>query len=529
MTEPPRAPSQVLRLPALAWILAAAALAAAYVAFRSGVDFSAAQIWSRPEYSHGLVIPFIAAFLVWQHRDWLERTPFPGAWSGVVVLLCALALNAMGQLASLYMLQRYAALAALYGLALALVGGRVFRRLWAPLLVLLFMIPLPEVLYGNLSAQLQLLSSRAGVWVIRQFGISVFLEGNVIDLGRMQLQVAEACSGLRYLFPLMTLGFIAAYFFKAAFWKRLVVFLSSIPITVAMNSLRIGLIGVSVEYWGQRMAEGVLHDFEGWVVFMASGALMLLEIVLLSRIGRDRRPWRQVFGVELPPPVPRSARIVQRPVPSSFLVAVAVLVAAAAMARLLPERQDAVPARRQFVDFPMTLAGRTGAREPIESIYLETLQLDDYLLANFAPAAVGDVPVNLYVAWYDTQRAGRVTHSPGACLPAGGWNIEHLAQVDLPGVRIDGHAVRVNRAIIRRGDARQLVYYFFKQRQHVVTGEYRVNWFLFWDALTQNRTDGGLIRFVTLLVPGEPEAAADARLTAFATAASAALGPYVPD
>jgi exosortase D (VPLPA-CTERM-specific) len=529
MTEPPRAPSQVLRLPALAWILAAVALAAGYVAFRSGVDFSAAQIWNRPEYSHGLVIPFIAAFLVWQHRDWLERTPFPGAWAGVIVLLCAVAMNAMGQLASLFMLQRYAALGAMYGLVLALVGGRVFRRLWVPLLVLLFMIPLPEALYGNLSAQLQLLSSRAGVWVIRLFGISVFLEGNVIDLGRMQLQVAEACSGLRYLFPLMTLGFIAAYFFKAALWKRLIVFLSSIPITVAMNSLRIGLIGVSVEYWGLQMAEGVLHDFEGWVVFMASGALMLLEIALLSRIGRDRRPWRQVFGVELPPPVPRGAKVVPRPLPRSFLAAVFVLLAAAAMAQLLPERREAVPVRRQLLDFPMTIAGRVGAREAIDIPSLEILQLDDYLLADFGPTQAGDVPVNLYVAWYDTQRAGRVAHSPSTCLPAGGWAVQQFAQVGLPGVQIDGHAVRVNRAIIRRGGARQLVYYFFKQRQHVVTGEYAVNWYMFWDALTRNRTDGALIRLVTPLSGDETEVAADARLTAFAAAASAELGPYVPD
>jgi exosortase D (VPLPA-CTERM-specific) len=528
MTEPPRVPPQVLRLPAIAWILAAVALAAGYVAFRTGVNLTAGWIWTRPEYSQGLVIPFIAASLVWQQRDWLERTPFPGAWSGLVVLLFAIALNAVGQLGGLFA-QQYAALVAIGGLVLALVGWRVFRRLWVPLLVLLFMIPLPDFLYQNLSAQLQLLSSRAGVWVIRLFGISVYLEGNVIDLGRMQLQVAEACSGLRYLFPLMTIGFIAAYFFKAAFWKRLFVFLSSIPITVAMNSLRIGLIGVSVEYWGLRMAQGVLHDFEGWVVFMVSGAVMLLEIVLLARIGRDRRPWRQVFGVELPPPVPRGAKFVQRPLPRSFLAAVLVLLAAAAMAQLLPERQDVVPARRQFVDFPMTIAGRAGTREAIDKPSLEMLQLDDYLLANYSSAGTGDALMNLYVAWYDTQRAGRSTHSPSGCLPAGGWAVSQFTQVDLPGVRFDGHPVRVNRAVISRANARELVYYFFKQRQRVLTGEQVVKWFLFWDGLTQNRTDGALIRFITPLADGESLVAADARLTAFAAAASAELGPYVPD
>ncbi len=519
----------ILRLPVTGWILALVALAAGYVAFRTGVDYTAIQIWDRPEYSHGLIIPFIAAFLAWQHRDWLERQPFRGSWWGVVLLAGAILLNVVGQLASMYLLQRYAALLAFYGLVLALTGGRPFRRLWVALLILLFLIPLPDALYGSLSTKLQLISSRLGVAVIRLFGISVFLEGNVIDLGALQLQVAEACSGLRYLFPLMTLGFIAAYFFKAAFWKRLLVFLSSIPITVAMNSLRIGLIGVTVEYWGRGMAEGVLHDFEGWVVFMASGALMLAEIALLARLGRDRRPWRQVFGVELPPPVPEGVRVEPRALPRSLHVAVVVLLGAAALQQLLPHRGEAVPAHRALIDFPMTLAGRTGVRESIDTIYLDTLQLDDYLLANYARAGSDEPPVNFYVAWYDSQRTGHVTHSPAACLPAGGWAIERMVQVDLPGVRISGHPVRVNRAVIRHGDARQLVYYFFKQRRHVVTGEYAINWYLFWDSLTRNRSDGALIRLVTPLATGEAESAADARLTDFARVALAGLGDYVPD
>ena len=151
--------------------------------------------------------------------------------------------------------------------------------------MLFFTIPLPKFLYNNLSSQLQLISSEIGVWFIRLFDISVYLEGNVIDLGNYKLQVVEACSGLRYLFPLMTLGFIAAYFFKGAFWKRAIIFLSSIPITVLMNSLRIGMIGVTVEYWGVAAAEGLLHDFEGWVVFMACTAVLVLEMWVLAHVG----------------------------------------------------------------------------------------------------------------------------------------------------------------------------------------------------------------------------------------------------
>src|SRR6266446_2408619 len=162
MTAAPGAATQILRLPALAWVLAALGLAAGYVTFRNGVDLWAGWIWTRPEYSQGLVIPFIAAFLVWQQRDWLEMTPFPGAWSGVVVLLFAIALDAVGHLGGLFA-QQYAALVALGGLVFSLVGTRVFRRLWVALFILLFMIPLPDFLYQDLSAQLQLLSSRAGV------------------------------------------------------------------------------------------------------------------------------------------------------------------------------------------------------------------------------------------------------------------------------------------------------------------------------------------------------------------------------
>ena len=108
-----------------------------------------------------------------------------------------------------------------YGLVLALVGWqRAFGSSRVPLAILLFMIPLPKFLLQNFSAQLQLISSQIGVWFIRLFGISVFVEGNVIDLGGYKLQVAEACDGLRYLFPLMTLGFIMAYLFKVEMWKR---------------------------------------------------------------------------------------------------------------------------------------------------------------------------------------------------------------------------------------------------------------------------------------------------------------------
>ncbi len=517
----------LLRTPLRLWILLCVGPAAGYVVFRTGVDFSARWIWDRPEYGHGLFIPFVSAFLIWQQRDKLERMAFPGSWLGVAVLMLGVALNVLGHFATLFIVQQYAVVVAIYGLALSLLGGAAFRRIWVALLLLLFMIPLPEFLFQNLSAKLQLISSAIGVWVIRLFGISVYLEGNVIDLGIYQLQVAEACDGLRYLFPLMTLGFIMGYFFRAPLWKRALVFLSSIPITILMNSLRIGVIGVTVQHWGIGKAEGFLHEFQGWVIFMACLGVMMLEVVLLSKTGAHRRPWREVFGLDWPAPTPPTAGTTERAVPGSLVAAVTVLMAAAVLGPMLPEMHEQIPARHSFMEFSASGPGWTLHRQSLEPVYLDELKLDDYLLGDVV--TVGGPPINLYVAWYDSQRAGHSTHTPRTCLPGGGWDVVSFAQRDLPVDHMYGQPLRVNRALISRQGQRQLVYYWFAQRGRVLTNEYAVKWFLFVDAIRRNRSDGALVRLTVLVRDGDSLDEVDARLSNLAGKLAPALEAYIPD
>jgi exosortase D (VPLPA-CTERM-specific) len=517
----------VFRLTPLAWILLAVALAAAVLAVKTGLAQMLGWWLNRPEYSHGIIIPFVAAFLVWQRRDQIERMPFTGSWAGLLLVLFGAALGAVGKISALFTIEDYSALITLYGLVLALTGWKVFRLVWIPLLILIFMVPLPEFLYQNFSAELQLLSSQIGVWFMRLFGVSVYLEGNVIDLGVYKLQVAEACDGLRYLFPLMTIGFLIAYFFKAALWKRVLLFLSSIPITILMNSFRVGTIGVMVEHWGVRMAEGFLHEFQGWVVFMVSGALLMLEMILLARIGTASRPWREEFGLEFPAPTPKVPPAVARPVPASLYASAAMLIVVATGSLSLPERAESSPQRTSFGEYPNTVDGWTGRREALEAIYLDALMLDDYYLANFTRGT--EPAINYYIAWYDSQRAGRSAHSPRSCLPGGGWQIKSLTQRALPGVRAGRDALRVNRVLIQLGMQRELVYYWFQQRGRVITNEYVAKWYLFWDALTRNRTDGALVRLVVALPPGGTATAADRELTEFAAAAAPALASYIPD
>jgi exosortase D (VPLPA-CTERM-specific) len=479
-----------------------------------------------PEYSHGLLIPSIALFLLWQQKDRLEQFAFPGSWWGVALIALGGALLVLGQLATIYTLIQYAYLVTLFGLALALTGPTGFRLLFMPLFVLVFMIPLPPFVLSNLSTKLQLLSSQLGVWFIRLFDISVFVEGNVIDLGGYKLQVAEACDGLRYLFPLMTLGFLMAYFYKGALWKRVLLFLSSVPITVIMNSFRVGTIGVMVEHWGIAMAEGFLHEFQGWAVFMASAGLMLGEIAALNRIGHESGHWRQLFGVEFPAASPRDARVERRRVPATFVAAIGLIVIFAVIMQLTPRPAEIFPRRTTFAEYPMELGRWIGRRESMDGVYLDALKLDDYLLADYS---AGGQPVNLYIAYYDSQRKGEAVHSPRSCLPGGGWQLRDFDQRTIDGIEINGQALQVNRTLIELGDQRQLVYYWFQQRGRVVTNEFAVKWYLFWDALTRHRTDGALVRLITTLPPSSDEVDADHRLVDLAAQIAPTLTRYVPN
>lgn len=525
--EPTNAASAVWRL---SWGPIAAALAiglASLWPFWDGLRIMWGSWIDSAEYSHGLLIPPIAAFLVWQQKDRLERMPFAGNWWGVGIIALGGALLVLGQLGTVYVIVQYAYVITLYGLILSFVGWPAFRLIAAPLLILLFMIPLPQFVLANLSTKLQLLSSQLGVFFMRVFGISVYLEGNVIDLGGYKLQVADACSGLRYLFPLMTLGFLMAYFYKGALWKRVVLFLSSIPITVLMNSIRVGAIGVMVEHWGIAMAEGFLHEFQGWMIFMICAAIMLGESVLLTRIGHETGNWRQLFGVEFPAPTPRGALVHKRRLPHSFIAACAVLVIFVGVTQVLPRPAEIYPKRASFDEFPMDWPPWKGRKSSMEGVYGDVLKLDDYLLADFTSGP--GQSVNLYIAYYNSQRKGEAVHSPRSCLPGGGWQLRDFGQRTLDDIKINGNSLRINRTLIELGDQRELVYYWFEQRGRVITNEFAVKWYLFWDALTRNRTDGALVRLITILPPGGDEAAADHRLVDLAARIVPTLARYIPD
>ena len=471
--------------------------------------------WSKQEeYSHGYMIPLVALFLFWQKLPALIALDWKPAWACVALMLLAVFGWCLGELSSLYIIVHYAIILALGALVLGIFGWDGLKISWASIVYLAFMIPLPSFIYQGLSASLQLWSTELGVWFIRLFDISVYVSGNVIDLGVYQLQVVEACSGLTYLFPLMSFGFLIGYLYRGPLWQRCLIFVSTVPITIVMNSFRIGVIGITVKYWGTEMAEGFLHAFEGWFVFMACLALLFLEVWILSRLLKDKTPVLDLL--DFTHPSVQQIRETQPGVRNTrgpLIALVLVLIAALPLTLMTKERTELVPERRTFAYFPLVKGGWMGRESAIEERILDRLDLTDYIKADYRRSSDG-YPVELYIAYYDSQRKGSSIHSPRACIPGGGWKI---SQLDKHQLHIDGPGdpLVVNRLVIAKGQSRQLVYYWFAQRGRIISNEYLAKFYLFWDALVMKRSDGALVRVITMVPEGQELAEADQRLQDF--------------
>ena len=515
------------------WVLLSSGIAIALLGYiYAGSLVFLYDQWGSQDYSHGLFVPLISLLLIWQARHRIAVAGFGSSWWGLAVISAGLFLYAIGEFATLFVLQHVSLWMVIVGLAIALVGVPGARAMAFPLSYLLTSIPLPTFLYASLSSRLQLWSSALGVGWLQFIGVTAFREGNVIDLGPVQLQVVEACSGIRYLFPLASLALLCAYLFKDRMWKRVLLVLSSIPISILVNGFRIGMIGVLVEWYGEGAAEGFSHLFEGWVLFMASLGLLILEMWLLAKIGPkedrssllSRFTWSDPLTPNLVPLTPNSNRRFPSP---AYLFSVALLVPVAFASTVMVEREDISPPRAIFVDFPMKFEGWLGTSLTLEKQYIDTLRFDDYLLADYRSG--NGQPVNLYAAYYKSQRKGQSAHSPQSCLPGGGWEISSLNGMDLSADSGMVRSLHVNRALIQKGGQKQIVLYWFKQRDRIITNEYLVKLFLFWDGLSRGRTDGALVRIASLVGPGETEDVVDQRLRQFVSTIEPELIRYVPD
>jgi len=506
------------------WGLVALNLALLFFAFR---DSAAATIdtWlTSDEYNFGPIVPPIVALMIWRDLRRSDR-PLTGGWPGVALVVIGLLLGILEFLTHTRFPGQLGLFIAAIGVIVAWQGSPRSRAIWPALVFLLFGLPMAAGVQTSLTSFLQLISSQGAVAILRAVSITVLREGNIIDLGAIKLEVAEACSGLRYLFPLASFAFLSAYIFVAPRGAKMLVFLSSVPITIAMNIFRIALTGVLVEYFGVEAAQGFFHAFEGWAVYCLCLVLLFAEMKLLCLVTSGGRSLVRRLDFELPKRSGPRSTAAARPAMPSVLVAgliVAVIVAELAVGT----RSEAALTRVPFSLFPHQIAEWNGVEAPVDEQSLRTLKATDYLSLNYVKP--DGAYVNTWIAYYDAQYSGAAAHSPQVCIPGGGWEIESIEQRALP---IDTGAastvVQINRLIIRQGNERSLVYYWFIEGGEPVAQETWAKLLLLKNAVLHNRRDGALIRFVTP-IEGTDASMADKRLSAFIDQIAPLLREYLP-
>ncbi len=223
-----------------------------------------------PDFSHGFLVPFFAAFLVWDRRKVLGAVPLRQSWAGIPLIVFALAILFVGVYGAELFSSRLSFILLTAGLIWTFFGSRMLRELWFPLAVLLLAIPIPAILFNRITFPLQLMASEVASNVLPMLGVPVLRDGNVIQLPIMRLEVAEACSGIRSLMSLFTLSVFYGYFTERTTARRWILALASIPIAVTANVARIVGTGLCVQYWDPSKAVGFFHEFSGWVMFLVS-------------------------------------------------------------------------------------------------------------------------------------------------------------------------------------------------------------------------------------------------------------------
>jgi exosortase len=235
-------------------------------------------------YSHGIIILPLAAYFAWERRRQLaDSGAAPSLWGFGVVAL-GLAMLLAGTLGAELFLTRVSFLVTLTGGIIVALGWPAVRTLAFPLGFLLLMIPIPAIIFNQIAFPLQLVASQVGEAGMNAAGVPVLREGNVMILAHTTLEVAEACSGIRSLISLLTLGILFGYFTDPRASVRIGIALATVPIAIVTNGLRVAGTGILAHFFGEEAAQGFFHTFSGWIVFIVAFLIMFVMARLLVRL-----------------------------------------------------------------------------------------------------------------------------------------------------------------------------------------------------------------------------------------------------
>jgi exosortase D (VPLPA-CTERM-specific) len=485
-------------------------IGAALLLFYSQTLHGLWKLWiSDPDYSFALVIPFVSAYIIWKKRKIIAAMPVKPSWRGGIFVFLFLIVSIYGILGSSPSVVRCALPLMILSITLFCYGWQRFTVLLYPFSLLLFMIPLPTLLQTKIGVPLKYLSTKLGEIMLRAVGVSVYVEGNIIDLGVTQLQVVDACSGLRYILPLLGLGVIFVYFFEKTRWKKILLVLITIPISILANGLRIGITGYLAQHYGLKAAEGFFHGFSGWLIFVFAIVLLISAYMLLRWAARS-----DSVG-QFNRPLPNSALRIKAS--ESNKIPVAITCIALLVGGLLNFTTAALPPvsiQNGFSAFPLILKNWHGRMETMDARIIELSGAEEAFNATYL-SPDGEI-VSLYMGYRSSPftESENFFHSPNVCLPSLGWKTLESENRIITEVPAFGE-IKVRKMLIEKMGLRQLVYYWFQTKKHV-SADVNINRFhLTLHALFKDNTHDLFIRPISPLQPTESVTDAEKRLDRF--------------
>ncbi|MGX9353142.1 VPLPA-CTERM-specific exosortase XrtD [Shimia sp. W99] len=474
--------------------------------FRDGFDVLL-DAWSKPEYSHGPLIPVLSALMFLRELKLYPPQPGPkdGRWQGLLVVVLSIVIASMGRIFNADSLTAYAIIVWVGGVLLISFGWQTGKHFWPPVLHLVFMLPLPGMLYYEVSAFLQLVSSELGVWFLRLANVPVYLDGNIIDLGVIKLHVAEACSGLRYLFPILSFSYVFAFLYQGPRWHKALLLIAAAPIAVLMNSLRIAMAGILMQRFGAEWLEGFTHFFEGWVIFMCSVLLLFGIAWVLLKLNPRKMKLTEALDLDTEGWLPQIARLklVQ---PSPALIAAALLmIISVGTWPLVPDREPVAPERYDFALFPSQIGDwrQFGDERKFSPAVEKTLAADDYLAVQFSQSPSAP-KLDFFSAWYRDLSADGVQHTPEICLPGAGWEIAKVERVDISGELGLQYPFAINQVIIQKNEERMLVYYWFTHMGRAMPRNSSAKLSVLTRGVIAGRLDGAIVRLISPIKKDQP-------------------------
>ncbi len=454
--------------------------------------------WNDPDYSHGLLVPFISLYFVWDRRANLQKLFHRPDYRGFFLLVSGVALLTLGNAGSELFLMRISLIISISGLLITFLGLPTFKALLFPIGFLFFMIPLPAIVFNAVAFPLQLFAAQTAAFCLQIVKIPVLREGNLIYLASSIMDVTEACSGIRSLMTLSALGTLFAYITQKTTLKRVLLMLSTIPIAILSNAFRVTGTGILAQYVGEEAAEGFYHTFTGWLVFVSAFLMMISLAYIFSKFPDKILPQKVS---EVRAPLSQKARPIWTSLVFSALVLfVGIYVNGTVLLRIQP-----VSLKASLSGLPLQIDQWSGNDHPFEEKTVKVLGVTDYINRLYTTGDSPDESNNalwLYAGFYESQRSGATYHSPKNCLPGSGWEIVEIEDLSLPMDSALGVTTQqvINKVIIQKGIERQLILYWYQDRGRIITSEYWAKIYLIWDSITQGRTDGSLIR-VSVPIP----------------------------